>query len=253
MSDTQDDFFIGWSQTAPKPDRRFLLAASLGLLASGATAGIALGRNGLSSGPGQWQQSEIRLWAGTLLNTPYPALLTQHSGAIRTALLATSGKTGVGSILPHDLVGTAVTISASKIARGENMMLAVSDAPDWVKPAPNQSNLALDAIVSDLGEVALSGEILDAKCWFGAMRPGFGKTHKSCAALCARGELPLAFCRVGTCGDGLSAPLFLNANGRPHGTTILPFLADPVLAIGRLLRVRDQVQFRVAPEAIRRL
>ena len=32
-----------------------------------------------------------------------------------------------------------------------------------------------------LGEATYRGEILDSKCWFGAMQPGQGKPHKSCA------------------------------------------------------------------------
>ena len=85
----------------------------------------------------------------------------------------------------------------------------------------------------------LAGEILDAKCWFGAMRPGYGKTHKACAALCARGGLPLAFCQLDVCGDGAEAPLLLDQYGRPFGREVLPHIADPVVLNGRLIEAGD--------------
>ena len=36
----------------------------------------------------------------------------------------------------------------------------------------------------------VEGEILDPKCYFGAMKPGFGKVHKSCAIRCISGQIP---------------------------------------------------------------
>jgi hypothetical protein len=97
----------------------------------------------------------------------------------------------------------------------------------------------------DLGEVMLAGEILDAKCWFGAMRPGFGKTHKACAALCARGGLPLAFCEGPDCGAEHFAPLFVDAQGRAHGRAILPYVGDPLIVTrARKVRIGDVVQLR---------
>ena len=106
----------------------------------------------------------------------------------------------------------------------------------------------------DVGCVVLIGEILDAKCWFGAMKPGFGKTHKACAALCARGGLPLAFCSPGgaLCGDADRTLLFLDENGRPHGRALLPYVADPVSVTGQIVRVGDVTEYRVAARDIRR-
>ncbi len=38
--------------------------------------------------------------------------------------------------------------------------------------------------------VTLKGEIIDPKCYLGAMKPGGGKTHKACAMLCISGGVP---------------------------------------------------------------
>jgi hypothetical protein len=48
--------------------------------------------------------------------------------------------------------------------------------------------------IAEVGEARwFRGEIIDPKCFAGAMKPGTGKTHKACAALCLRGGIPPAF------------------------------------------------------------
>lgn len=252
MSD-KNDFFVGWSADAPRADRRFLLAASVGLLGAAVGAGALMARAHDSVTGGQWDQGAVRDWTGVLALTPYPMLRTTDiDGAPRTAFLATSGKTAVR--VPDDLAGGLVRVRASLIARDANAMLAAAEDDRWIARAAGAPPPALlDWPEQPGGEVMLSGEILDAKCWFGAMRPGFGRTHKACASLCVRGGLPLAFCAGAICSEGGKALLFLDAAGRPHGPAILPFVADPVVVRGRLVQVGDVTQLRVDPGAISRL
>lgn len=247
----RDSFFVGWSQDIPNVDRRFMLGAGAALIAGGAGLGAALGRLQNAPGDGAWEQGEVRTWTGLLLANPYPMLRTLDlGGAPHTAFLATSGKTAVR--LPSEFIGQNVAITASLIERGQHAMLAAADGSDWIAPLAQAPAISLAfGPEQDLGPVALSGEILDAKCWFGAMRPGFGKSHKACATLCARGGLPLAFCTEG-CGGG-EAPLFLDESGRPHARAILSYVADPVFVTGRRIQVGDITQFRASITSIRRL
>lgn len=247
----RDSFFVGWADDISNIDRRFLLGAGAALLVGSAGLGAALGPRQNAPGNGAWDQDEVRAWSGLLLADPYPILRTLDlGGEPRTAFLATSGKTAVR--LPSSLIGQNVTITASLIARGDHAMLATVDGHDWIKPLSRTPPASLSlGPEQDLGPVALVGEILDAKCWFGAMRPGYGKTHKACASLCARGGLPLAFC-TNDCG-GSNARLFLDEHGHPHSRAVLPFVADPVFVIGRRIQVGDMTQFRAQIASIRRL
>ena len=248
-----DPFFVGWSDTAPKIDRRFMLGAAVGLTLAGVGAASLLAMKQDNPGAGQWRQGDVRDWTGLLVREPYPMLRTTDiDGAPRTAFLATSGKLGVH--LPPGLDGP-VRVRASAITRGKNTMLAVIDGADWIAPATADIARLDDWKSEDLGSATLIGEILDAKCWFGAMKPGFGKTHKECAALCARGGLPLAFCSPGgaLCGDADATLLFLDENGRPHGPALLPYVADPVSVTGQLVRVGDITEYHVAARDIHRI
>jgi hypothetical protein len=243
-----DDFFIGWREDAPAPTRRFMLGAAVALIGAGGALGAALAMKRERVGDGVWDQGRSVTFSGVLDNDPYPLLRTRDlDGAVRTVFLATSGK----SALRPDptLVGATVAVSGTLIVRGRNAMMAVAA----MRPADARAQGVPSPAVEERGAALLVGEILDAKCWFGAMRPGYGKTHKACAVLCARGGLPLAFCQQALCGDGADAPLFLDQDGRAFGREILPLVADPVRVEGRLVGVGDVLQLRVPRAAIRRL
>ena len=82
----------------------------------------------------------------------------------------------------------------------------------------------------DLGEVQLTGEIVDSKCYFGVMNPGGGKVHRDCAARCISGGIPPAF--LVRDGGGNTATLLL-ANWKRE---LLDHIAEPVTVRGRLSR-----------------
>lgn len=246
----KNDFFVGWSAETPSADRRFLLGASLGLIAGAVGLGASLALNRPLVGDGVWDQGTAHTLRGLLSRDPYPVLRTRSlDGELRTVFLASSGKTAPridARYFDHsaDIAGTLIT-------RGRHTMMAVAKV-EAASADFDAAAFSSPALV-DRGPVMLTGEILDAKCWFGAMRPGYGKTHKACAALCARGGLPLAFCQIGACGDGADAPLLLDENGRAFGREILSLVADPVMLQGRLVAVGDVVQVRAPLDAVRRL
>lgn len=246
----QDDFFIGWSAETPRADRRFLLGAGLALIAGGGALGAGLALDRPPVGDGVWDQGTKHTLRGVIGREPYPVLRSQgRDGAIRTVFLVSSGKTALR--LDPRIVGAGADVTGTLITRGDHAMMAVTDMA--AAPASREVALLVPPPAVDRGLVMLVGEILDAKCWFGAMRPGYGKTHKACAALCARGGLPLAFCQIGACGDAVQAPLLLDADGRAFGRNILPLVADPVSVRGRLVAVGDVLQIRAPLGALHRL
>lgn len=107
-----------------------------------------------------------------------------------------------------------------------------------------------------LGQAAtLRGELVDPKCFGGAMKPGDGKTHKGCAVLCLRGGIPLVFMAV---EDGKTvAYLVVDANG--HGVSgdglekVIGFVGDWVQVRGRVGRCGDLRVLEISGDGIRRL
>ncbi len=254
MKAPRDDepMFIGWADTPPA-DRRFILRAGIGLTASAAMLGFGMAALQRPPGTGRWDPDEVREWRGIVSAEPYAMLRTNDlGGGPRTALLSCLGKCGVAARV-GSLAGQPVVVKGSLIQRGTHSMIAVDEVDDWIRP---DSHAAVDAALDFaagqlLGEVSLSGEILDSKCWFGAMRPADGKVHKACASLCIRGGIPPAFFARGSNGQG--ALMLMTAGGRAHGPGLLSLVADPVRINGSVRRVGDLLVLDATLAQIQRL
>lgn len=247
---SKDEFFVGYLPTS-KSDRRFFLTAGLGLMIG--TAGLATGLAALQTppGPGNWDQGRIAEFTGVVTATPYPMLrLLNENGTAETALLACLGKCGV-SVRLGNLAGQAVTVKGSVIQRGRHKMIAVIDGDDWIMPADSTPDPQLSFPAPlPLEQISLQGEILDSKCWFGAMRPSEGKVHKSCASLCIRGGIPPAF----YVSDGTSqALLIMTNNGLAHDEDLLEYVAAPVSISGQAMRMGDILLLDAPVSAITRI
>lgn len=234
---SKDDFFIGWAET-PKVDRRFFLGAGMaGLAGTAAIAGTVAALQ-KPAGPGTWAMGEVREWRGIATAEPYPMLRTTDiDGTPRTALLGCQGKCGVSMrIGAHQ--GTPVVVKGSLIQRGAHAMIAVIDGMDWIAEDPKGNVEGLNfPMAVPVANVTLRGEILDTKCWFGAMRPSEGKVHKSCASLCIRSGIPPAF-YVKDIREQ-KALMIMTDGGAAFGHEVLEFVADPVEVLGSVSRVAD--------------
>jgi hypothetical protein len=249
---SDEPFFIGWAETPPA-DRRFFLRAGLVLTAAAGAVGFGLAALQRAPGTGNWDPDAVREWRGIVTAEPYAMLRSlDFGGGPRTALLSCLGKCGVAARVGA-LSGQPVVVKGSLVQRGRHTMIAVDEVGDWIRRddgALSDPALAFPAL-EPLGEVTLAGEILDSKCWFGAMRPADGKVHKACASLCIRGGIPPAFFARGT--GGQSALMIMTTDGRAHGHDLLALVADPVRAVGRVARWGDLLVFDTSPGAIRRI
>ncbi len=234
---SKNDFFIGWAES-PKPDRRFFLRAGLGLMVGTAAIGTGVAALQRPVGPGSWAMGEVREWRGIATAEPYGMLRTLDlDGTPRTALLGCQGKCGVSAKIGA-LAGKPVVVKGSLIQRGAHTMIAVIDGLDWIREDVGGTigDLAFPEI-EPIMDVSLNGEILDTKCWFGAMRPSEGKVHKACASLCIRGGLPPAF-YVKDPKDQ-TVLMIMTSGGFGHNKDLLPFVADPISITGQVQRFGD--------------
>jgi hypothetical protein len=248
-----EGFFIGWADT-PEADRRFFLRAGLGLMAGTAAMGAGLAALQRPPGPGAWNPDDVREWRGSVSAAPY-AMLRSHDlgpGAPRTALLSCLGKCGVAAQIGA-LAGQPVVVTGSLIQRGRHSMIAVDELGPWIRRdsgATPDPALALPPPVP-LGGIELVGEILDSKCWFGAMRPSQGKPHKACASLCIRGGIPPAF--FARADGGRGALMIMRDGETAYGPALLALVADPVRLRGRVFRQGDLLVVDAPLSGIRRI
>jgi hypothetical protein len=246
------DFFVGYLDT-PDADRRFLLGLAATGVIGAVAGGFALARSQTSAGDGYWDAGTVVTLTGYLDTSPYPVIRTRDiDGSLRTVLLGCETKCGAQAKLDDvDLPDERVTVRGTILQRDRHLMLAVPEAPDWIVPAAEGALAEREAAFEheDMGDARLSGEILDSKCWFGAMRPSEGSVHKACAMLCiAGGMAPYFYPRTLL---GHDTPMMLtDQNGGALVQPIMRYVADRVRVSGRIHRIEDLVQFRVDVETL---
>ena len=251
--DRAKEMFVGWAK-APAADRRFVIASFPFAVAGAAGLGALAAGSFEDAGAGAWRTGKTHRITGVLSTMPYPMMFVADPASpydVRTVLIVAQGKCTSSLDLAAN-EGRAFTASGVLIERGRRQMLEVPLAlDDWI--APSAQGVKLPPLQPEpLGRARLRGQIMDSKCFFGVMRPGRGRTHKACAALCIRGGIPPSFWARGD--DGREAVLLMtNAAGGALGEDILPFVADPVEAEGELVRIGDLVHFRADAGAFRRL
>ncbi len=229
----RDDFYVGYFPL-PRAHKRFLQVALplVVFLMVFSAAGIALKQR--DPGAGVWQTGEASTWTGVVRLDPYPVLHSTGSDDSNVYLLVRMGKLGAhDAAAPFD--NRPVTIRGRQLERDGRRMIELDDGPGSDPAITLATGTAPQPIPAptDLGPATLHGEILDAKCYLGAMKPGDGKAHKACATNCiASGIPPMLYARA---PDGSRTyTLLTNESGAPIIDSLLPFIGEPVTISGRL-------------------
>ena len=195
MSDRErDEFFVGHSAT-PIGQRRFLWRAGVLVLVIGVMVGVGLAAFQRDPGNGVWNLSEAKELEGVIDVRPCPLIRVIEGGRPISVLLVGEGKVGVAERVAP-VAGKRVKVRGHTLARAAVRMFEVEDGAEALREVGGEWLRV--AAATEGGDVVLRGEIVDPKCFAGAMKPGDGKTHKGCAALCLRGGIP----PVLVAGDG---------------------------------------------------
>ncbi len=97
----------------------------------------------------------------------------------------------------------------------------------------------------NLGSMTIQGEIVDPKCYFGVMKPGYGKPHRSCAVRCISGGIPPAL--VSRQENENHYFILLGKNNQPINKDILKYVGDFVEINGRLSQFDNWTIIHVDP------
>ncbi|MBI5764790.1 MAG: hypothetical protein HZA51_14840 [Planctomycetes bacterium] len=257
MSET-NDFYVGYLRM-PTGLNRFIRWTAPMLIAAALATAWSLSRSQNNPGDGVWHDDAESL-VGRLSTYPYPhirILSTQHGDAVQsieTVLLVSEGKHGGGERVAG-LDGRIARVRGTILERDGRRLLELSETDaakaEDATPSPDAARLAAPHVVA-MGSVTLQGEIIDPKCYSGAMKPGEGKAHKECATLCIAGGIPPMFVTRNAAGKR-NYYLLTDPNGRALDDRILPFVADAVQVTGELERRDDLLVLRINPADIRRL
>jgi hypothetical protein len=258
----EDPFFIGWLKM-PAAYRRFLVPVVAVLLLG--VAGVAFAVAFLQRDPGKgiWDTDRVQTFNGIVYSRPYAWLRVPgaNPGAPpRAYLLVEEGKFGalprVESILRGQTDGRAVRVKGTLLHRDGRSMIELTEGEEGLRPLNDDEARQLSVTAPLLPQLiaeqtTLDGQIIDPKCYLGAMKPGGGKTHKSCAMLCVSGGIPPMLVTRDS-DKHETFYLLTTADGGPANELVLPFVGDAVTISGRLEKQDDLFLLRLGPGAVRR-
>jgi len=228
----ENDFYIGYLPKSPESQGRFTKRVAIALLSLAITIVLALCFGQQKLARAEFEFGTIRHFEGTIEFSPYPTLVAPDS----RYLLVAPGKHGANELV-RELEGKNVSLDGKRISRDGRTMLEVM--PGSVKDAAGPSSPASPDV--ELGDVSLTGEIVDSKCYTGVMNPGNGKVHRDCAARCISGGIPPLLLAKNNKGDSELYQL-TSRDGRALSKEVLRLVAQPVTIEGKAFRHGSALQ-----------
>ena len=152
-------------------------------------------------------------------------------------LLVGYGKFGAEGIIEDieetngRLDGKVITIQGTLIyGDGKTLMELTNKSNSLIKI--HEDNISSSDKATNSKPVVMTGEILDPKCYFGVMKPGEGKIHKSCAIRCISGGIPPVF-RMKTAEDQNEYFIMLGEKAEKINDLILDKVGEEVRVSGQ--------------------
>ena len=194
---------------------------------------------------------------GYLFSKPTPHLLVplgrdfQNRPLYQTVLLVGFGKAGADKLIFSKRInwekaeGSKVHLTGSLIYGDGKTLLQVDETSDLkylegdvIEPLPS----------GEKEKISLSGEIVDPKCYFGVMKPGEGKTHRSCAIRCLAGGIPPVLKT-----DSSGYFLLVDENKEPVSAEISNIVGDNVTLEGVQIHLNDWKLFQINSGVVHKL
>ena len=227
--DKQDHFYIGWQEKMPAPHRRFLRPFLFGLVLLLPILVFTTVWFQKDFNDHRFELGTLTEVTGTYYESPVPLLLADEGELSNTLsksiLLVGFGKFGAEGIMKDiqetegSLVGKKVRLSGTLIYGAGHTVMELTQKEASLVQVYEDAALKTPALTIN-GAYQGKGEILDPKCYFGVMKPGEGKTHKSCAIRCLSGGIPAVF-KPDNTGDYY---ILLDAQGKKLNEQLLPYI-----------------------------
>lgn len=214
-----------------------------------AMLGLAWASRQADPGGAVWEDEAPRAFPGMVIAKPYPLLLDAGGpgDSLVTHMLVEGGKHGGQRAVPFDQ--QFVMVRGYRLSRDGREIIELAEDNDAIAPA--QGAPLTNATPTLTGLKTLRGEIVDSKCYLGAMKPGEGKTHKACASLCVRGGIPPMLVTLAPDGT-LGYTIIARSESEPVGEEVLQYVGDEVIVQGRGFEIGGMKFIGIANGGIRR-
>lgn len=239
----KDEFYIGYVEKIPMRTKGALKRIVFFLLLIFILSAVLF-----STGQNEFKNSTFELGqvnelTGTLYKYPTPMLRVQVAeNSYKNIVLLGFGKFGADKEIQEieaevsQVEGMEITLKGTLIYYdGKTLLQLEKDhKPHKILKKSRQSR----PLKFNLGSAELEGEIIDPKCYFGVMKPGFGKIHRSCAVRCISGGIPPVFLTSNEHGES-SYYIITDMQGNAINKDILPYVGKPIKISGQLEQIED--------------
>ncbi len=248
-----DEFYVGYLDAIGGKTKRSLkgfVIISLGVLV---LAAIVFSFSQKPFKNSTFELTNVSKITGTFHENPYPMLrVNVGNNTFKNILLLGFGKSSANPYLEKiqrevkNISGKTISIEGNLIYYYGKTLLQITDDE---KVFIEGNSTGISPKRSILNKMTLKGEIIDPKCYFGVMKPGKGKIHRSCAVRCISGGIPPVL--SSTDNNNISQYFLLTATGgNPINEAVLPFIGKPSEITGIVEKMEDWFVFKIDPKDI---
>ncbi|OKS88071.1 Rieske 2Fe-2S domain-containing protein [Mucilaginibacter polytrichastri] len=249
-------FFIGWNDNNPASIIKFVSRSIIGIIALSLIIAVGFTVKQKHIALSSFDYKNLKIVRGQLIEYPFPAIRTltgkDASGrlTIKTYPLINNAKFGADGLVDsirkrYNTNNYTAEINGAFIIRNKVTAMELTYGALSIKIL-NKNNGLPTGQLRKLCDTAIFGEIIDPKCYLGAMNPGEGKPHRSCAILCISGGIMPMLAFKDIHGQSQYAVL-LGRHGEKINAQVIKFVAEPVKITGTLFRYDNWYVFYTDP------
>jgi hypothetical protein len=251
---TKLPYFIGWSGDIPSQYLSLLRKFTVGLFVVSLAFIIIFTLSQKGFIPRVAEYGKLSTHEGVLITEPHPMLVqTSEEGMTEVVMLVGFGKFSARPALEkweelnnEDLEGKNVHLEGTLLqSQGIRFLELTRHEQSVLSVAKAGFQIDIPDIAETAEEITITGEILDAKCYWGAMSPAEGKIHRSCAIRCLSGGIPAGFRTAG------GSHVILKANGQNQMASFFGVVGQTIELKGRIESFGNTDFFYLSPDQVK--
>ncbi len=259
----KNEFYIGYIPKAPKGIAWFVIAfvVILFVVMGGVSYFLSTSHDHITNGT--YEYGELTEVKGVIRMEPVPhiRILADSEGKVgKNIMLIDFGKFGARTSVEKmqkkigaNISEYEVTIRGTLVYQDGFTLMELTEKENALLSHEKLDNaIRYKVYPTTMINKTLTGEIVDAKCYFGSMKPAQSKPHRSCAILCISGGIPPVFV-VQTPENTAEYYILKGLKGEDINEEVLDFVADATNIQGMVTELDEWNILYIDPQKIKRL
>lgn len=262
---SNSEFYIGWMDEAPATYSKHVKKALLILLPVVLVIGYLMAVSQQKFSTANFEFGTLTAVKGIYFSKPVPSIKVISgkdmfgNASYITAPLVGFGKAGANGVIEDlqnekgtDFNNKEITIKGTLLYNDGKLLMQVDGNDNPLVSVGGIASSSLASVLKELGNIKVKGEVVDPKCFFGVMKPGYGKVHKDCAIRCISGGIPPVL-KVQDENGKTNFYLIVGPNGEKMNDMVKDFVAEPVEIEARAVQQDDWIILYTGKEKIQHI